>query len=102
MKEKPEQWKEIKDYPNYAVSTYGRVLNIKTGTMIWPSVNKQTGTLSLKLRKDGKSKRFTVARLVADAFIPNPNNSKYVQRWDKNPRNNHVENLKWHEKDVQK
>ena len=47
------------------------------------------------LYKDGKKKRYLVHRLVAIAFIPNPNNYKEVNHKDENPSNNNVKNLEW-------
>lgn len=47
------------------------------------------------LYKDGKGHAFSVHRLVAQAFIPNPDNLPEVNHKDENPSNNHVDNLEW-------
>lgn len=47
------------------------------------------------MNKEGKSKTFRVHRLVAEAFIPNPNNLSDVDHIDENKNNNSVENLRW-------
>lgn len=53
------------------------------------------GYLLVSLRKNGKSKSFSVHRLVAQAFIPNPDNKPCVNHKDENPLNCNVENLEW-------
>lgn len=47
------------------------------------------------LCKNGKTKRFSVHRLVAQAFIPNPNNLPIINHKDENPSKNIVDNLEW-------
>lgn len=49
----------------------------------------------VNLNKNGKNKRVLVHRLVAEAFIPNPDNLPEVHHKDNNPHNNHVRNLEW-------
>ena len=53
------------------------------------------GYYEVLLNKDNKVKPFLVHRLVAKAFISNPNNLKEVNHKDENIANNHVENLEW-------
>lgn len=77
-----EIWKTIEDYPNYMVSNMGRVKAIK-----WHRGEKEKemkpyttykGYLRLRLTKNGKSKQFQIHRLVAEAFIPNPENKPLI------------------------
>ena len=90
-----EEWKVIKGYENYAVSNYGNVKNIKTNYQLKTRVNKKTGYVQVEIRKDGKSRTFNCHRLVAIAFIDNPNNLEEVNHKDENKTNNHVDNLEW-------
>ena len=65
-----EQWKPIKENPEYQVSSYGRVLG-KRGNIRKLCVKKD-GRLAVIISVNGKQKEFLVHRLVAQAFIPNP------------------------------
>lgn len=95
-----EIWKEIKGYPNYQVSNMGRVKSLgKSKTWKTERIRKakigSNGYISIDLWKNGKEKRFSVHRLVAEAFIPNPNNLPQVNHKDENKQNNCAENLEW-------
>ena len=87
-------YKEIDNYPNYVVYDNGRVQNIKTGRFLHPQFFGN-GYLRVGLSKDGKPKQFLVHRLVAEAFLPNPDNLPVVNHKDGNPSNNNVSNLEW-------
>lgn len=90
-----ELWNPIENYPNYEVSTFGRVRsNYKNGKnkILKPVKNKQ-GYYTLVLGR--KSKRYTVHRLVAHAFVANLNRKDCVDHPDNNPLNNNVSNLRW-------
>lgn len=88
-----EQWKLVKEYSDYAVSTQGRVFSRKTKRILKPS--KATGYPCVNLCKDGIRTAYYVHRLVADAFIPNPHDLQYVNHIDGNKLNNNVSNLEW-------
>ena len=91
-----EQWKQIEGYEVYAVSTDGRVKNVKTGRIMKQHKNHK-GYWILGLTKNGKQKSFRVNRLVALAFIPNdnPQEKTEVNHIDENKDNNCVDNLEW-------
>ena len=90
-----EKWKDIKDYEGlYQVSNLGNVKNIKTNKILTQSPHHR-GHLRVRLSKNGKSKMYRVHRLVAEAFIPNPNKYPVVNHKDGNMKNNRVENLEW-------
>jgi len=87
-------WKRIKDYPNYFISRDGRIYSV----FFRKELNHfdSNGRQAIKLRRfDGVIKKQYLHRLVADAFIANPNNHDIVNHMDGNPCNNHVSNLEW-------
>ncbi len=87
-------WKRIDGYDNYEVSIYGEVRNIKTGNYLSGGVNN-CGYLKIGLTKGGKVKQFQLHRLVAQAFISNPENKEYVRHHDGDNLNNEALNLYW-------
>lgn len=84
---------KIKGYENYEVTTTGEVINTKTGRVLKQHKRKD-GYIQVALCKNGKIKNFMVHRLVAEAFIPNPNNLPCVNHKDEDKTNN-VDNLEW-------
>jgi hypothetical protein len=103
-----EIWKSVVGYEGfYEVSSLGRVRSLdrtiklynggsyvrKEKTLV--QIKDKRGYLKLKLLKNGKMKTFFVHRLVAQAFISNPNELPQVNHKDENKLNNKVENLEW-------
>lgn len=89
-----EQWVTINNYPNYVVSSFGRVMNVRRGKIIRGSVSVD-GYVQVGLRKNNRTKPHYVHRLVAGEFIANPYNKPLVDHIDNNPNNNHYTNLRW-------
>ena len=87
-------WKRIKDYPNYEVSRSGEVRNIKTGRILKHALNIRNYHF-VNLCNENGPKSKVIHRLVAIAFIPNPENYPQVNHKDGNKINNHVSNLEW-------
>jgi hypothetical protein len=83
----------IEGFSNYAVSNFGNISNTQTGKHLKTSDCK--GTLKVTLCENGKSKQFYVHRLVALAFVENPENKDFVIHVDDNRTNNTATNLKW-------
>jgi len=88
-------WKDVVGFEGYyKVSDKGEIYSVKSNKIRKLSY-KKNGYVYIDLYKDGKVKYCRVHRIVADAFIPNPNNYPYVMHIDNNKSNNCAENLKW-------
>jgi len=88
-----ELWKKIDDFPNYSVSNFGKVRNNITGKNMKNCL--KSGYYHIGLKNNFRRKSFKIHRLVAFAFIPNPENKLEVNHKDKNKLNNHISNLEW-------
>ncbi len=86
------EWKRM--FNNYYVSSDGRVYSLFTNKVLKPAIDRY-GYYKVTLTVNNKLKYITVHRLVASAFIPNPNNLPQVNHKDENKLNNNVENLEW-------
>lgn len=75
------------------MSNLGRVKN-KHGRILTLQLN-DAGYLRVCLQIDGKSKWYRVSRLVAEAFIPNPENKPEVDHINRNRADNRADNLRW-------
>lgn len=84
----------IRGYPNYEIEPDGRVFSKYSNRYLKPSLCNN-GYYTVELFNDKKSKRKTVHRLVAEAYIPNPDNLPQVNHKDENKLNNDVSNLEW-------
>lgn len=108
-----EIWKDIENFEGlYQISNLGRVRSVDRVVHIldpksnreydrhFPECIKSTnldtkGYVMVTLKKDGKTSRYRIHRLVAKAFIPNPNNLPQVNHKDENKENNCMSNLEW-------
>lgn len=96
-----EIWKDIPDYEGlYQISNFGNVKSLSNNKGHYrelirkPRINKQ-GYYYLCIWKNGQAKTVKNHRLVAQMFIPNPENKICVNHKDGNKLNNHVDNLEW-------
>lgn len=84
----------------YEVSSHGRVrssrdrTNSRVGQILKPQITKE-GRHQYTLWRDGVPRTVKVHRLVAEAFVPNPQGLPLVRHWDDNPGNNFASNLRW-------
>lgn len=107
-----EEWRDVVGYEGYyIVSNFGRIATIrdsyeytrngKTFTKNWPrhicstSIAPTTHYERMTFRVNYKHDTQLVHRVVAQAFLPNPNNYTCIDHIDDNPKNNHVSNLQW-------
>ena len=92
-----EHWKPIAGYEGlYEVSDLGRVKSLWHGKeMILKPHNSGSGYLKVTLCKDGNTKQLFVHRIVAKAFIQNPNNLATINHKDEVKTNNVASNLEW-------
>lgn len=104
-----EIWKPVLGYEGlYEVSNLGRVrsvdrsvtynngqIHLHKGKLLSPGKTNKLGYLQVALCKNGSIKHKLVYRLVAEVFIPNPDNLPQVNHKDENPLNNCVDNLEW-------
>lgn len=103
-----EKFKLIEGYDHYLVSTWGKIYRIDKAFQVEADYQHMTrklselsteetskGYLRVYLSKNGKRKHHKVHRLVAQAFIPNPDNKPQVNHIDGNKKNNSITNLEW-------
>ena len=89
-----EQWQEISDFPEYSVSTYGRVIRHTTGYV--PVLNRLLyGYERVKLLKNDRYWYRYRHDLVTDAFLPRPSHDHKLKHKNGNLTDNRVENLEW-------
>ena len=104
-----EQWRPVCGYePYYAVSDMGNVKSLdrivmnglrrRKGKVLTQQTNKNNGYAQVMLIVDCKYKLHYVHRLVAEAFVPNPDNYECVTHLDGNYKNNAASNLRWFNK----
>lgn len=85
----------IKGYEGlYEIFPNGRIINSRTGWEIKGNINSY-GYRVVRLSKDRKSKDYKLHQLLAQTFIPNPNNYRCVNHIDGNKLNNSLDNLEW-------
>lgn len=88
------EWREVKEYINYEVNQFGEIRHKKRKKILKPRSNNG-GYQYVNFKINGKNTNFAVHRIVANAFIPNPNGYTEVNHKDYDKTNNYVNNLEW-------
>ena len=87
--------KDIENFEGlYAVTSCGKVWSYKSKKFLKPG-NNHKGYLQVGLSKNGERKWYLIHRLVAEAYLPNPENLPQVNHKDENKTNNCLQNLEW-------
>lgn len=81
-------------YKNYVITKEGSIISKKTGRQLYVHVNKK-GYNFVRLKWDGQGKTMLVHRIIAQLFIPNPDELQEVNHKDGNKSNNNHWNLEW-------
>lgn len=89
-----EIFKDIDGYEGYQITSWGRVFNRKTGKFVLQEINAK-GYLRVDLYNEQGKKHMKVHRLVAQAFLDNPDGKPQVNHKDGNKQNNSITNLEW-------
>ena len=93
--EEEENWRDVVGYKGlYKVSNLGNVKNCLSGRIL-KSSNDNDGYKQIQLCKNGVRKTYKIHRIVAQAFIENPQNLPCINHKDEDKTNNRVENLEW-------
>ena len=91
-----EEWKSIDNHPEYKVSNLGRVKSIKYNKeIILKQTKNNTGYYYVYLSEKSKKYPLKVHRLIAHAFIPNPDNKPFIDHINRKRDDNSINNLKW-------
>ena len=89
-----EEFRQIKNFENYEISNKGNVINKITNKILKSHVDT-SGYYIVKLSKNNMKKTFRLHRLIAIAFVDNPENKQCVDHINNNRIDNSIDNLRW-------
>lgn len=90
-----EIYKDIKGFENYRISNLGRIYSKKRNTCLKVKRLVGRGYYQIRLSKNGKYYYKNLHRLIAETFLPNPNNLRTVNHKNGNKLDNRLDNLEW-------
>lgn len=86
---------EIVEYPNYLIYEDGKVYSKKTKRYLKSGIIKTGYKCVVLCNKDGKRKTYQIHRLLAEHYIPNPENKPCVDHINRDRKDNRIINLRW-------
>lgn len=89
-----EMWEDVRDFPNYQISSAGKVWSKNHNRLLKPNIVR-SGYNMVRLYNKGWARDYLIHRLVADAFVPNPNDKPIVNHKDGIKLNNYWLNLEY-------
>lgn len=96
LRKEPVIWKDVKGYEEkYKINNYGDIINKENGGKIKSCINKLDGYKHVSLTLNEQTKIKPLHRILAEAFIPNPENKPQVHHIDEDKLNNNIDNLMW-------
>ena len=90
-----ELFKIIEEFPSYSISNLGNIINSKGKKLVIGKRKTNSGYIQVRLFKNGKYYYRYLHRLIALAFIPNPNNYRTINHVNGNKLDNSISNLEW-------
>ena len=90
-----EEFRDLKGFENYQISNLGRIYSKKRRTCLKVKRLGNSGYYQVRLSKDGSYVYKNLHRLIAETFIPNPNNLRTVNHINGNKLDNRISNLEW-------
>ena len=91
-----DEWFALADSDGYFINRQGEIKGKhKNGTKILKQMTNRKGYLFVEMRVNGERKHGTIHRLLAQTFIPNPDEKPQVDHINRNPQDNRLENLRW-------
>jgi hypothetical protein len=90
-------WRQVELLPHLWISSEGQVYSTKTNRILKNRIcgHEGNGYYAIAYRRNGRTANMKIHRLVAEYFIPNPENKPFVNHKDGNKFNNHKDNLEW-------
>ncbi len=89
-----ETFRAVSGYPNYEISSHGRIRNVKSGRIL-KQAQDSNGYMRISLSFDNKSRMMSIHRLVAINFLDNIDDKSCVDHKDNDKSNNSVDNLRF-------